>query len=217
MRKYIDLRRFLKESRVTALLGTSLVALAATTDADAAVVLNLNAGQIASGASNFEFLFSANRRQNTTYSVISYTNMVSGGFAQTTFDSTVTQDFIFNYAFTVATNGVLNRNPIYAYEVDSLFTNSSITVRDGSSIISTDFYINDLSVSAGKNYTLSIAATYIGGSLNGSNSAFAQIALDHVAALAAVPEPASWLMMIGGFGMVGGAMRRRQRVAISFG
>jgi hypothetical protein len=26
----------------------------------------------------------------------------------------------------------------------------------------------------------------------------------------AVPEPATWAMMIGGFGMVGGAMRRRR-------
>ena len=29
---------------------------------------------------------------------------------------------------------------------------------------------------------------------------------------AAVPEPATWLMMIGGFGLVGGAMRRRSKV-----
>ena len=36
---------------------------------------------------------------------------------------------------------------------------------------------------------------------------------------AAVPEPASWAMMIGGFGLVGGAVRRRQavRTAVSFG
>jgi hypothetical protein len=34
-------------------------------------------------------------------------------------------------------------------------------------------------------------------------------------AAAAVPEPASWAMMIGGFGMVGGALRRRQRIAVS--
>lgn len=34
----------------------------------------------------------------------------------------------------------------------------------------------------------------------------------------AVPEPATWAMMIGGFGMVGGAMRRRQatKASISF-
>ena len=33
---------------------------------------------------------------------------------------------------------------------------------------------------------------------------------------AAVPEPASWMLMIGGFGAIGAAMRRR-KVAVSFG
>ena len=31
-----------------------------------------------------------------------------------------------------------------------------------------------------------------------------------------VPEPASWAMMLGGFGMIGGALRRRQRTSVSF-
>jgi len=31
-----------------------------------------------------------------------------------------------------------------------------------------------------------------------------------------VPEPASWAMMIGGFGLVGGAMRRRRSAAVTF-
>jgi hypothetical protein len=35
--------------------------------------------------------------------------------------------------------------------------------------------------------------------------------------ITAVPEPASWAMMLGGFGLVGAAMRRRQRVAVRFG
>ena len=35
-----------------------------------------------------------------------------------------------------------------------------------------------------------------------------------VGAVGAVPEPASWTMMIAGFGMVGGAMRRRSQKAI---
>lgn len=34
---------------------------------------------------------------------------------------------------------------------------------------------------------------------------------------AGVPEPASWAMMIGGFGMVGGALRSRRKAAVSFG
>ena len=34
--------------------------------------------------------------------------------------------------------------------------------------------------------------------------------------VAAVPEPASWAMMIAGFGMVGFAMRRSEKVKLSF-
>lgn len=33
----------------------------------------------------------------------------------------------------------------------------------------------------------------------------------------AVPEPATWAMMVGGVGLIGGAMRRRRTVAVSFG
>ncbi|QJU60914.1 PEPxxWA-CTERM sorting domain-containing protein [Sphingomonas sp. AP4-R1] len=40
--------------------------------------------------------------------------------------------------------------------------------------------------------------------------------LQAAAAPSAVPEPASWALMIGGFGMVGGVMRRR-RPSVSFG
>jgi len=32
----------------------------------------------------------------------------------------------------------------------------------------------------------------------------------------AVPEPATWLMMIGGFGLIGLAMRRRPRVSVTY-
>ena len=30
------------------------------------------------------------------------------------------------------------------------------------------------------------------------------------------PEPASWALMVGGFGLVGGAMRSRKRTAVTF-
>jgi|GEM_PF-952665 len=41
---------------------------------------------------------------------------------------------------------------------------------------------------------------------------FDNVSLD----LAAVPEPATWAMMIAGFGLVGGTMRRQRKVAVSF-
>lgn len=37
-----------------------------------------------------------------------------------------------------------------------------------------------------------------------------------VADSSAAPEPATWAMLVGGFGLVGGAMRRRQRSAVRF-
>jgi len=33
----------------------------------------------------------------------------------------------------------------------------------------------------------------------------------------AVPEPASWALMVGGFGMIGGALRSHKKSAVSFG
>ena len=35
--------------------------------------------------------------------------------------------------------------------------------------------------------------------------------------VAAVPEPASWALMLGGFAAIGGALRMRRRTAVSFG
>jgi hypothetical protein len=35
-------------------------------------------------------------------------------------------------------------------------------------------------------------------------------------ALTAVPEPATWAMMIGGFGLIGSTMRRRKRLSVRF-
>jgi len=34
--------------------------------------------------------------------------------------------------------------------------------------------------------------------------------------VAAVPEASTWATMVGGFGMVGGALKRRQRTTVSF-
>ncbi len=50
-------------------------------------------------------------------------------------------------------------------------------------------------------------------------SADSAFAIDNVVlnqAVSAIPEPASWAMMIIGFGAIGAAMRRRQRVRVSF-
>jgi hypothetical protein len=45
----------------------------------------------------------------------------------------------------------------------------------------------------------------------GGNSGFARITFGAPPITGAVPEPATWAMMIAGFGLVGGAMRRQRR------
>lgn len=40
---------------------------------------------------------------------------------------------------------------------------------------------------------------------------------DNVQLSGAVPEPSSWAMMLGGFGMLGGVLRNRRKPAVSFG
>ena len=39
----------------------------------------------------------------------------------------------------------------------------------------------------------------------------------NVRSVPAVPEPGTWLMMLAGFGIVGGAMRHRTRTSVSYG
>jgi len=44
-----------------------------------------------------------------------------------------------------------------------------------------------------------------------------RITNDVVVDVSAIPEPATWAMMLIGFGAIGGAMRSRRRVAVSYG
>lgn len=71
-----------------------------------------------------------------------------------------------------------------------------------------------LTVSAGD--VLSFAFSKSGGQQNGSLSGVEAV-IDFTAKVqtAPVPEPASWAMMIGGFALAGGALRRR-KLAVSF-
>ncbi|MDB5453794.1 MAG: hypothetical protein JWO33_2372, partial [Caulobacteraceae bacterium] len=57
-------------------------------------------------------------------------------------------------------------------------------------------------------HTISLQATRLFNPARGVTSEyFDNVSLD----VAAVPEPATWAMMIAGFGMIGGAMRHRRR------
>ena len=54
-------------------------------------------------------------------------------------------------------------------------------------------------------------------SLSTTSNAFEVDNLAFSAGLAAAPEPASWALMLAGFGAIGGAMRSRRKTAVSFG
>lgn len=61
--------------------------------------------------------------------------------------------------------------------------------------------------------------TFLEGTFQLFNVAGGRAELRVTSIRAAVPEPATWAMMIGGFGMVGGAMRsarRKQTVSVRY-
>jgi hypothetical protein len=61
---------------------------------------------------------------------------------------------------------------------------------------------------------VAVGANFVGDANFDPGEAFA---LNRTAAsFAAVPEPASWALMLGGFGLVGGVMRMRRKAAASF-
>ena len=70
----------------------------------------------------------------------------------------------------------------------------------------TAFYLTGVSLAPG-NHSIDVTGNWgpKGGSFGGQ--------LDFT--VAAVPEPATWSLMIGGFGLLGAAMRRR-RVSVSY-
>ena len=73
----------------------------------------------------------------------------------------------------------------------------------------------DLSAYAGQNIYLAFNySTLDSGDNDHAGARIDNIAVDGVVR-EAVPEPASWALMLGGFGMIGGALRRR-RAAVSF-
>ena len=94
-------------------------------------------------------------------------------------------------------------------------------------LISFDFssyYGSGLNVSAAGYGTISLGA-YTGGtyladfsnitSVTFSSDGYNYNVLDNIQLSGGVPEPASWAMMLGGFGLVGGALRSRRK-AVSF-
>ncbi|HMI20940.1 MAG TPA: NF038132 family protein [Sphingomonas sp.] len=71
-------------------------------------------------------------------------------------------------------------------------------------------------ISDAGNYVLRLGATNSVDSQYDSGLAFAGVTVGGNDVPLSAPEPASWAMMLGGFGLIGGMMRRR-RTAVAFG
>ena len=105
-----------------------------------------------------------------------------------------------------------------------------LTQQNGYNVDSNAFSTGDLTLAAGTYYLLLEGATTTTGSQaywsesDGSSTAYQNgfpyspsesfQVLGSPAGVSAVPETATWMMMIGGFGMVGGAMRRKRSVNV---
>ena len=100
-------------------------------------------------------------------------------------------------------NGFLGSDNLYYLTGPSFLDGSGLgfTASDGSQ---TSLYYQDFLSS----YRIT---TFTGGFGTGLVTATSS-----AVAAAAVPEPASWALMLGGFGAIGGALRSRRKTAIAF-
>ena len=132
---------------------------------------------------------------------------------------------IWRSAAVAGTSGLLNFNPtgvqLTAGQNYIAFLGTFYTTGTGQASVSScnPFSGGACAVSnANPNLGRAIIGRALGSNLD--ELSFAQVVngsqdLTFSATVTAVPEPASWAMMIAGFGLVGGAMRRRTRKSIT--
>ncbi len=168
------------------LLLATVLALGTVTPAHAAV-LNFASGDVNSG-----FFGNANIKKGSFTDTLAFSISKAGNFASTLTSATIKIGSISDLDFTSVTlsgpNGV---SPF------SLITNGGPDNEDRASV--------KTSLTPG-NYVLTIMGNSGGRGQYGGNVAFD---------VGAVPEPATWGMMILGMGLVGGGLRRRRSIRVS--
>ncbi|MHB8286935.1 MAG: PEPxxWA-CTERM sorting domain-containing protein, partial [Caulobacteraceae bacterium] len=76
--------------------------------------------------------------------------------------------------------------------------------------------ISNVNIVAGVMNTIEVVGTTAVGATDSTISGTATFAKDVTSVTSAAPEPATWLLMIGGIGMVGAVLRRRPTTGAVF-
>jgi hypothetical protein len=118
--------------------------------------------------------------------------------------------FFDRYGFDTGNNDLagpfLGLNPFQTGNIEVIVSGTTATLN----IVANGGFIQSFS----RNYGFAPGSTTVGFGINRLGVAD-NLTFDRINMPGAVPEPATWAMMIGGFGLVGGAMRTRRR-AVAF-
>jgi hypothetical protein len=130
----------------------------------------------------------------------------SGGYIQQTFVAAATGDFTLSWDDAGrAFHGGSDGDQTYELLIDDLSIFSGGTA-SGQSF--TDETSNSFHLVAGQSYTLKFQ-----GHASADETGFIDAISANVANVAGVPEPATWALMLGGFGGLGAMLRRRRALA----
>jgi hypothetical protein len=96
-------------------------------------------------------------------------------------------------------------------------TTGVVTAADRNNVTAMlDRSVNGVLPTGTRSINVLLTQTRYQGSANDGYADNLSLVLNQLRGTSAVPEPATWAMMLVGFGAVGGAMRRRRRVAVHF-
>jgi len=178
--------------------AVAVAALALSSAAQAATVVPVGTPDTGTG----EF-FTIKSGQSSTSPVINSTFGAYVSGPSTAFD--------YQFDFTIDNSGVGSGNLSYSANGSNQLTFSDVLINGtsykssifGSSTTGFGLFVNNIAITSGALNTIEIIGQSSSGNVSTGFSGNANFTLT------AVPEPASWAMMIGGMGLIGGVLRRR--------